>query len=80
MVGINNNLANRVDALWFLKDKSHESTPYLAFFRSPQPTFAPEGIAILLLQEKYLRQYFNQQEIVTKKIWELIKLCVSQIN
>ncbi|KGK13948.1 carboxymuconolactone decarboxylase family protein [Vibrio navarrensis] len=41
---------------------------------------AAKGMQILLDQENYLREQFRASETVTVKIWELVKLRVSQIN
>ncbi|WCE32133.1 carboxymuconolactone decarboxylase family protein [Vibrio sp. SCSIO 43137] len=41
---------------------------------------APEGIQILLEQETYLRNQFEQQSQLSHTLWELVKLRVSQIN
>ena len=41
---------------------------------------APEGFHILLEQEKYLRNQFEQQPFLSLPLWELIKLRISQIN
>lgn len=41
---------------------------------------APKAIQILLNQESYLHQQFSDSNTVTVKIWELVKLRVSQIN
>ncbi len=41
---------------------------------------APQGLKVLLEQEKYLRQQFGDGHAVTHPTWELVKLRVSQIN
>ncbi|RDE19428.1 carboxymuconolactone decarboxylase family protein [Motiliproteus coralliicola] len=41
---------------------------------------APQAMQILLQQEDYLRAQFNSSEILNIKLWELVKLRVSQIN
>ena len=41
---------------------------------------APEGIQLLLEQETYLRNQFEQQPQLSHTLWELVKLRVSQIN
>ena len=41
---------------------------------------APEGFQILLQQEQYLKEQFEQLPNLSLTLWELIKLRVSQIN
>ncbi|MCH9691753.1 MAG: carboxymuconolactone decarboxylase family protein [Gammaproteobacteria bacterium] len=41
---------------------------------------APEAMKILMSQEGYLHKQFSQSKTVTIKVWELVKLRVSQIN
>lgn len=41
---------------------------------------APKAIQILMAQEEYLSTQFTESETITKTIWELVKLRVSQIN
>lgn len=41
---------------------------------------APEAMQILIKQENYLREQFNNSKTLTTSIWELVKLRVSQIN
>jgi len=41
---------------------------------------SPKAMDILLEQESYLRQQFNNLHPLTVTIWELVKLRVSQIN
>ncbi len=41
---------------------------------------APKAIQILLNQETYLHQQFSDSNTVTVRVWELVKLRVSQIN
>lgn len=41
---------------------------------------SPQAMDILLDQEKYLQQQFNESDSLTTTIWELVKLRVSQIN
>lgn len=41
---------------------------------------APKAIQILLNQESYLHQQFSDSNTVTVRVWELVKLRVSQIN
>ena len=41
---------------------------------------SPRAMAILLEQERYLQARFNDSDSMTLKIWELVKLRVSQIN
>lgn len=41
---------------------------------------APGAMQILLQQESYLREQFSLSETVTVRLWELVKLRISQIN
>ncbi|MCE0492455.1 carboxymuconolactone decarboxylase family protein [Vibrio salinus] len=41
---------------------------------------APDAMKLLMAQENYLRQQFTESDILTTKVWELVKLRVSQIN
>ena len=41
---------------------------------------ASSAMQILMNQENYLREQFSTSETVTIKVWELVKLRVSQIN
>lgn len=41
---------------------------------------ASSAMQILMNQENYLQEQFNTSETVTIKVWELVKLRVSQIN
>lgn len=41
---------------------------------------ANKAMQILMEQEGYLSQQFSTSEIVTTRIWELVKLRISQIN
>ncbi|WP_394246214.1 carboxymuconolactone decarboxylase family protein [Vibrio profundi] len=41
---------------------------------------APEGFQLLLQQEQYLRDQFEQLPNLSVTLWELLKLRVSQIN
>ena len=40
----------------------------------------PEAIEILMNQEAYLTKQFEQSTIISKQLWHLIKLRVSQLN
>ncbi len=41
---------------------------------------APDAMKILMEQESYLRRQFEASEVMSVRIWELVKLRVSQLN